>query len=173
MHGPTYQPITGLLIHSCQNCMITCTPSQFFVIITTRIRPYFEAIKRDDLYYVPLHMLSREEVQRYLENAHLPLTWLPTIYETTMGHGLSITLFHEVLKELDSKSLNTQDEITQQTQQAHLTGIFYEKAWNEYVNERILKRLVSPFNHFIRYGVIPDTFNLPLLRYLFPESELW
>ncbi len=148
-------------------------PNQFFVIITTRIRPYFEAIKRDDLYYVPLPMLSREEVRRYLENANLPQTWLPTIYETTMGHGLSIALFHEVLKEQDSQSIHTQDELIQQAQQVYLTGIFYEKAWHEYVNERILKRLVPPFNHFIRYGVVPDTFNLPLLRYLFPEPELW
>ena len=146
-------------------------PSQFFVIITTRTRPYFEAIKKDDLHYVPLHMLNREEVQHYLEVTNLPLTWLPTIYETTMGHGLSITLFHEVLKEQGQKILNAQDEVAQQAQQTYLTRVFYEKAWNEFVNERILKRLIYPFNNLIRYGVIPDTFNLPLLRYLFPE--LW
>jgi AAA ATPase domain len=143
-------------------------PSQFFVIVTTRTRPYFEAIKKDDLYYIPLHMLNREEIQAYLEASNLPLTWLPTIYETTMGHGLSITLFHEVLKEQGEKILNVQEEVAQQM---YLAQLFYEKAWNEFVNERILKRLAYPFNNLIRYGVIPDTFNLPLLRYLFPE--LW
>jgi len=148
-------------------------PNQFFVIITTRIRPYFEVIKKDDQYYVPLHMLSSEEVQHYLEKAHLPLTWLASMYDTTMGHGLSITLFHDVLKEQEHKIFNTQDEIAQQAQQAYLTEIFYEKAWTEFVNECILGPLAPRFNRFIRYSAIPDTFNLPLLRYLFPEPELW
>jgi hypothetical protein len=90
-----------------------------------------------------------------------------------MGHGLSVTLFHEVLKEQDSQLPPTQDEITQQAQHAHLTETFYEKAWDEFVYTWILEPLAPQFSHFIRYGAIPDTFNLPLLRYLFPEPELW
>ncbi len=148
-------------------------PNQLFVIITTRIRPTFEAIKRDDLYDITLHMLSHEEVQHYPQAANFSLTWLPTLYEITMGHGLSMTLFHEALQELDDQILNIQDEIIQQAQQAQLREIFYEKAWDKFVNERMLKRLALPFSHFIRYSVIPDTFNLPLLRYLFSEPTLW
>jgi hypothetical protein len=148
-------------------------PNQFFVVITTRIRPYFEAIKKDDQYYIPLHMLSREEVQHYLENVNLPLTWLAPMHNATMGHGLSITLFHEVLKEQDGKVSHTQSETTQQSQHVYLTEMFYEKAWDEFVYTWILEPLAPRFRHFIRYSAIPDTFNLPLLRYLFPEPELW
>jgi hypothetical protein len=148
-------------------------PNQLFVIITTRIRPTFEAIKRDDLYDIPLQMLSREEVQNYPQEANFSLTWLPTMYEVTMGHGLSMTLFHEALQELGNPILNTQDKVIQQALQVRLREIFYEKAWDTFVNEGMLKRLALPFGHFIRYGVVPDTFNLPLLRYLFPESTLW
>ena len=46
---------------------------------------------------------------------------------------------------------------------------FNERAWIDFIQERLDKRLQPPFRELTHYGALLRSFNLPLLQAVFPE----
>ncbi len=135
------------------------------VVIVSRVKPQLERIDKQDQQYLPLSMLSEKAVYEYLERAgmHDPKL-LQRIYDITHGHALSVSIIGTICQEQGEKSLTEEDFPLLQKE-------FTGKASIQFVDERILSRLESPYRELTRYGVLLRTFNLPLLQAVFFDMD--
>ncbi len=135
------------------------------VVLVSRVKPQLARIDRQDQQYLPLSMLSRKAVFEYLERAgmHDPAL-CQRVYDITHGHALSVSIIGAICQEQGEKSLTEEDFPLLQKE-------FTEKASMQFVDERILSRLESPYRELTRYGVLLRAFNLPLLQAVFFDME--
>ena len=136
------------------------------VVIVSRVKPQLERIDKQDQQYLPLSMLSEKAVYEYLERAGMHDPKLcQRIYDITHGHALSVSIIGTICQEQGEKSLTEEDFPLLQKE-------FTEKASMQFVDERILSRLESPYRELTRYGVLLRTFNLPLLQAVFFDINM-
>jgi hypothetical protein len=135
------------------------------VVLVSRVKPQLSRIDRQDQQYLPLSMLPKEAVYEYLARAgmHDP-TLCQRVYDITHGHALSVSIIGAICQEQGEKSLTEEDFPLLQRE-------FTEKASMQFVDERILSRLQSPYRELTRYGVLLRAFNLPLLQAVFFDIE--
>ena len=138
----------------------------FFTVIVSRILPRLDAINGRDQRRLALSMLSKIEVDQYLEHLEMQDPELrQRVYEVTHGHALCVSIIGDFWQKRDSQShpLDLADLPVLQVQE------FSEIALMRFTNERVLKQLKSPFKELTRYGVLLRSFDLPFLRNVFPE----
>lgn len=138
---------------------------RFSVVLVSRVKPQLARIDRQDQQYLPLSMLSQKAVFEYLARAgmHDPAL-CQRVYDITHGHALSVSIIGAICQEQGEKSLTEEDFPLLQKE-------FTEKASMQFVDERILSRLASPYRELTRYGVLLRSFNLPLLQAVFFDIE--
>ena len=138
---------------------------RFSVVLVSRVKPQLARIDRQDQQFLPLSMLSQKAVFEYLARAgmHDPVL-CQRVYDITHGHALSVSIIGAICQEQGEKSLTEEDFPLLQKE-------FTEKASMQFVDERILSRLESPYRELTRYGVLLRSFNLPLLQAVFFDIE--
>ncbi len=133
------------------------------VVIASRIQLPLELINEQEQRYLPLPMLDLNAVEEYLTALGMQDSALRQhIYAITYGHPLFVSIIGTLWQERGEQPFTVGDLPV-------LPEEISERARLK-VHERILdKRLKSPFRELSYYGVLLRSFNLPLLRAVFPE----
>ena len=136
---------------------------QCHVVITSRVYPNLQAISEQEQLHINLPMLDRAAVTFYLTKLGMQDKELQQrVYEITHGLPLCVAIIGSLWEEQGEKPL-TIDDLPQ------LQEEFTQRALIDFIQERLDKRLRSPYRELTRYGVLLRSFNLPLLRAVFPE----
>lgn len=107
-----------------------------------------------------LGTLSFEELDRSLQGIGMrDAAVRRAIYEMTRGHPFCANMVAQVWQ--------NQPSITGDLNK--FQGEFNELAVTRWVLDRVLKHMLAPYDDLTRYGVILRSFDLPLLRHVFPE----
>ena len=119
------------------------------------------------IHELPLPFLKEDAVEDYLQQVNMnDATLRRQVYELTHGHALCIAIIASLWQERGEQPFTLTDVPT-------LQGQFTERALLKFIGERILnKRLQTPFYELTRYGILLRSFDLPLLRAVFPELQL-
>ena len=133
------------------------------VVITSRTMPSLTVIEKQDQWLLSLPMLEQAAVEEYLSTLGMQDALLrQRIYEITHGHALCVSIIGVLWQERDGQPF-TLDDLP------HLREKFNEQALLEFIQERLDKRLKTPFRELTRYGVLLRSFDLPMLQAVFPE----
>ncbi len=136
------------------------------VVMASRVQPRLDAINGQDQRRLTLPMLGKAEVDQYLEHMGMQNSDLrQRVYEVTHGHALCISIIGDFWQNRDGQK---QPFTLADLPELQVQG-FSEIALMRFTNERVLKQLKSPFKELTRYGVLLRSFNLPLLKSVFPE----
>lgn len=136
---------------------------QCHVVITSRVYPNLQAINEQERLHITLPMLDSAAVAFYLTALGMQDKELQQrVYEITHGLPLCVAIIGSLWEEQGEKPL-TIDDLPQ------LQEEFTQRALIDFIQERLDKRLRSPYRELTRYGVLLRSFNLPLLRAVFPE----
>jgi tetratricopeptide (TPR) repeat protein len=132
-------------------------------VIAGRVQPPLTVIEKQERYPQALPMLDQPAVEGYLEQVGMHDAALrQRAYDITRGHALCVSIIGALWQEQGDRPFTLADLPRLQAQ-------FTEKALIEYIQDRLDKRLVSPYRELTRYGVLLRSFNLPMLRAVFPE----
>jgi tetratricopeptide (TPR) repeat protein len=116
-----------------------------------------------ETHHLPLGLLSAVELDGYLQHLGMQDAALrQAVYGMTRGHPLCVTFVTEVWQKSGQHAFTSADLPTFQ-------GQFSERAITEWVTERILDRMQPTYRDLVKYGVLLRSFDLPLLRAVFPE----
>ncbi|HEY6284962.1 MAG TPA: hypothetical protein VIX20_04825, partial [Ktedonobacteraceae bacterium] len=139
---------------------------QCHVVMVSRVQLKLDVISGRDQRRLTLPMLGKAEVDQYLQHMGMQDADLrKRVYDVTHGHALCVSIigdFWQQREELE-EPFTIADLPELQVQE------FSEIALMQFTNERVLKHLKSPFKELTRYGVLLRSFDLPLLRSVFPE----
>src|SRR5258707_2336527 len=136
------------------------------VVMFSRLQPRLDVIKGQDQRRLTLPMLGKAEVDHYLEHMGMRDAELrQRVYEVTHGHALCVSIIGDFWqqREAQEQPLTLADLPELQGQE------FSEIALMRFTNERVLRQLKPPFKELTQYGVLLRSFDLPLLRTVFPE----
>ncbi len=136
------------------------------VVMFSRLQPRLDVIKGQDQRRLTLPMLGKAEVDHYLEHMGMRDAELrQRVYEVTHGHALCVSTIGDFWqqREAQEQPLTLADLPELQVQE------FSEIALMRFTNERVLRQLKPPFKELTQYGVLLRSFDLPLLRTVFPE----
>lgn len=136
------------------------------VVIASRVQPKLDSVNGREQRRLALSMLGKAAVDRYLERKGMQDANLrQRVYEVTRGHALCVSIIGEFWenREEQTQPLTLGDLPELQVEE------FSEIALMRFTNERVLRQLKSPFKELTRYGVLLRSFDLPLLRAVFPE----
>ncbi len=112
---------------------------------------------------ISLELLSFEELEPVLSQLGMQDAALRrAVYEMTRGHPLCVNLVVQLWQEPQGRALSSNDLPAFQ-------GVYSALAVIAWVVERILSRMQPPQSDLIKYGVLLRSFDLPLLRAVFPE----
>jgi tetratricopeptide (TPR) repeat protein len=107
-----------------------------------------------------LLLLAPSELENYLQQIGMgDAATRQAVYAMTSGHPLCASIVAQVWLE---RPFGPADLPAFQ-------GEFSDLAVTQWVSERVLDRLQPPYNDLARYGVLLRSFDLPLLRAVFPE----
>ncbi|HXX77902.1 MAG TPA: AAA family ATPase [Ktedonobacteraceae bacterium] len=133
------------------------------VVIAGRTLPPLTVIDQRDRTALSLPRLEQAAVDNYLEQLGMQdAAMRRRVYDITYGHSLCVSIIGILWQEQGDRPFTIADLPQLHTQ-------FNEKALLEYVQERLDKRLKSPFRELTHYGVLLRSFNLPMLKVVFPE----
>jgi pSer/pThr/pTyr-binding forkhead associated (FHA) protein/tetratricopeptide (TPR) repeat protein len=138
----------------------------YAVVMASRVQPRLDVINAQDQRRLTLSMLGKAEVDQYLEYMGMEDPDLrQRVYEVTHGHALCVSIIGDFWKNRAGQAhpFTIADLPELQLQE------FSEVALMRFTNERVLKQLKSPFKELTRYGVLLRSFDLPLLKSVFPE----
>ncbi len=136
---------------------------QCSIVIASRMLPTFNVIERQDQLYLSLPMLEQSAVEKYLHELGMDDRFMrQRIYEITHGHALCVSIIGTLWLEQHDHPFTFADLPKLQAQ-------FNERALLEFVQKRLDERLKTPFRELTRYGVLLRSFDLPLLKAIFPE----
>ncbi len=136
---------------------------QCSVVIAGRTLPPLPVIDQRDRYALSLPRLEQAAVDLYLEQLGMQDAVLrQRVYDITHGHSLCVSIIGTLWQEQGDHPFTLADLPQLHTQ-------FNEKALLEYIQERLDRRLKTPFRELTRYGVLLRSFNLPVLCAVFPE----
>jgi tetratricopeptide (TPR) repeat protein len=139
---------------------------QCSVIIASRLQPRLDVINGQEQRRLNLPMLGKAEVDQYL--AHMGMQDFDLrqrVYEVTHGHALCISIIGDFWQNRAEQSHPFTIADLPELELQEISEI----ALIRFTNERILKHLKSPFKELTRYGVLLRSFDLPLLKIVFPE----
>lgn len=139
---------------------------QCSVVMVSRMQLKLDVINPRDQRRLTLSMLGKTEVDQYLIQMGMQDAELrQRVYEVTHGHALCVSIIGAFWKNRSEQKqpFTTADLPELQVQE------FSEIALMQFTNERVLKQLKSPLRELTRYGVLLRSFDLPLLRNVFPE----
>ena len=139
---------------------------QCHVVMASRVQLKLDVINGRDQQRIALSMLGKAEVDQYLEHMGMQDAELrKRVFDVTYGHALCVSIIGDFWqqREAQKEPFTIADLPELQLQE------FSEIALMQFTNERVLKQLKSPFNELTRYGVLLRSFDLPLLRNVFPE----
>lgn len=135
-------------------------------VMVSRVQLRLDAINGRDQRRLALPMLGKAEVDQYLAHMGMQDSELrQRVYEVTHGLALCVSIIGDfwLNREEQKQPFTIADLPELQLQE------FSEIALMRFTNERVLKQLRSPFKELTRYGVLLRSFDLPLLRVVFPE----
>jgi len=136
---------------------------QCSVVVASRMQPPMTVIEQQDRYTLALPMLEKESVDLYLQQVGMQDSALrERVYDITHGHPLCVSIIGTLWQERGDHAFTLADLPQLQAQ-------FSERALLEFIQERLDKRLKTPFRELTHYGVLLRSFNLPMLRAIFPE----
>ncbi|GAC1656918.1 MAG: hypothetical protein NVS4B7_01520 [Ktedonobacteraceae bacterium] len=139
---------------------------QCSVVIASRMPLTLTVIQKQDCYPLTLPMLEQAAVDDYLKTIGMQDTMLrQRVYDITHGHALCVSIIGILWQEQGDQPLALADL-------PQLQKKFSEQALLEFIQERLDKRLKTPFRELTRYGVLLRSFNLPMLQAVFPELLL-
>src|SRR5260370_467006 len=136
------------------------------VIMFSRVQPRLDVIKGQDQRRLTLPMLGKAEVEQCVEHMGMHDSELrQRVYEVTHGHALCVSIIGDFWqqREAQKEPFTIADLPELQVQE------FSEIALMRFTNERVLRQLKPPFKELTQYGVLLRSFDLPLLRTVFPE----
>jgi hypothetical protein len=84
------------------------------------------------------------------------------VFEITHGHALCVSIIGALWLEQEDQPFTFADL-------PKLQEKFNERASLEFVQKRLDERLKTPFRELTRYGVLLRSFDLPMLKAVFPE----
>ena len=132
-------------------------------VIASRVPPPLTAVERQECVSLGLPMLDQPAVESYLAQLGMQDAALrQRAYDITRGHALCVAIIGDLW-------LKQGDHPFTMADLPEFRAQFNERALIEYIQERLDKRLVSPFKELTRYGVLLRSFNLPMLQAVFPE----
>lgn len=132
------------------------------VVLASRM-PLSLSDEMQGYYPLSLPMLEPSAVEDYLTTIGMrDATLRQRVCEITHGHPLCVSILGTLWQEQGDSPFTLAD-LPQFQQQ------FSERALLTFIQERLDKRLKSPFKELTRYGVLLRSFNLPLLQAVFPE----
>jgi hypothetical protein len=135
----------------------------FSVVIASRTMLPLTMIDQNDRQTLALPRLEQAAVDLYLEQVGMQdAVFRHRVYEITHGHALCVSIIGILWQEQGDQAFTLADLPLLHAQ-------FNERALLEYIRERLDKRLKTPFREMTRYGVLLRSFNLPMLRAVFPE----
>ena len=138
---------------------------KFSVVIASRVKLQLELIDKQDQQHIVLSMLEKGAVDQYLEHMGIRDQELhQRVYDITHGHALCVSIIGKLWQEqsLTLTDLPTPEKFSEIEK-------FSEYALMRFTNDRILVHLKSPYRELTRYGVILRSFNLPILKAIFPD----
>ncbi len=139
---------------------------RYAVVMASRVQPRLDVINAQDQRRLTLSMLGKAEVDQYLEHMGMEDPDLrQRVYEVTHGHALCVSIIGDFWK---NRAEQAQPFTIADLPELQLQE-FSEVALMQFTNERVLKQLKSPFKELTRYGVLLRSFDLPLLKSVFPE----
>ena len=133
-------------------------------VLASRLSLDLAAIDEQERRQRVLHMLDKAAVDDYLSRVGIQDTALrQRVYDLTHGHALCVSIIATLWQE---QPFSLADLPT-------LQGQFAEQALVKFVHERILDtRLKAPFRELTHYGILLRSFNLPILRAVFPNLQI-
>ena len=139
---------------------------QCHVVIVSRVQLKLDVINGRDQQRLNLPMLGKTEVDQYLQHMGMQDADLrQRVFEVTHGLALCVSIIGDFWQQREAqKEPFTIADLPELKLQK-----FSEIALMQFTNERVLKQLKSPFDELTRYGVLLRSFDLPLLRNVFPE----
>lgn len=132
-------------------------------VLASRAPLKLKIIQREDQQQHDLSRLKKTMVDEYLEFFDMRDPELrQRIYDITRGHPLFVSIIGALWQERERKPFTLADL-------PELEEDFNEQAQMKFIQERLNSQLSSPFLELTQYGVLLRTFDLPLLRAVFPE----
>ncbi len=132
-------------------------------VIASRVSPPLTVVERQDRVSLGLPMLDQPAVHAYLEQLGMQDAALRRrAFEITRGHALCVAIIGDLWLSQGDHPFTLADLPEMRAQ-------FTEKALIEYIQDRLDKRLASPYKELTRYGVLLRGFDLPMLQSVFPE----
>ncbi len=139
---------------------------QFSVVMVSRIQPRLDVINGQDQRRLTLSMLGKADVDQYLEQMGMQDSNLrQRVYEVTHGHALCISIIGDYWQNRAEQSHPFTIADLPELELQEISEI----ALIRFTNERVLRHLKTPFKELTRYGVLLRSFDLPLLKNVFPE----
>ena len=139
---------------------------QCSIVMFSRVQPRLDVIKGQDQRRLTLPMLGKAEVDHYLEHMGMRDAELrQRVYEVTHGHALCVSIIGDFWQQREAQE---QPLTLADLPELQVQG-FSEIALMRFTNERVLRQLKPPFKELTQYGVLLRSFDLPLLRTVFPE----
>jgi hypothetical protein len=136
---------------------------QCSVVIASRTPPSLTVIEKRDQWTLSLPMLDQPSVESYLSTLGMKDALLcQSIYEITHGHALCVSIIGALWLEQGDQPFTVADL-------PQLQERFNEQALLEFVQKRLDERLKTPFRELTHYGVLLRSFDLPMLKAVFPE----
>jgi len=139
---------------------------QCSVVVASRLQPRLDVINGQEQRRLNLPMLGKAEVDQYLEHMGMQDADLrQRVYEVTHGHALCISIIGDYWQNRTEQSHPFTIADLPELELQEISEI----ALIRFTNERVLRHLKTPFKELTRYGVLLRSFDLPLLKIVFPE----
>ena len=134
---------------------------QCYAVIASSIPLQLEVIHRQDQKFYILPVLSDVVVAQSLQEVGMQeATLIRNVQEIIYGHASCLSIVQEIWRDNRPRDFY------------ELRMGFRKKALNEFIRRSIESRLRTPFRELTHYGALLRSFNLPLLRAVFPELDL-
>ena len=139
---------------------------QCHVVMVSRVKLKLDVINGREQKHLTLPMLGKAEVDQYLEHIGMQDAELrQRVFDVTHGHALCVSIIGDYWQQREEQN----EPFTIADLPELQLKEYSEKALMQFTNERVLKHLKSPYRELTCYGVLLRSFDLPLLRNVFPE----
>jgi ABC-type branched-subunit amino acid transport system substrate-binding protein len=138
-------------------------PVPCYVVLASRVRPQLGKINDRDQYLCELQGLDEAAVNKYMELVGIQdeERW-KAFFNLAHGHPLCLSIVATLWQEQqDDQSVSDLPLLEEK---------FNEQAFIEFFQQRLDKRLKSPFRELTHYGVLLRSFDWELLRSVFQED---
>jgi len=138
-------------------------PVPFSIILASRMRPQLEKINAKEQYLCELQELDEAAVNKYMKSLGIQDEehW-KVFFNLAHGHPLCLSIVATLWQEQQNDQSISDLPLLEKN--------FNEQAFIEFFQQRLDKRLRSPFRELTHYGVLLRSFDWELLRFVFQED---